>query len=103
MKDTRRTRTWTLAAVIALAATAGVASKRTLERREARVAAVPAAAGEELRDAVASPMTPATARLAGKPVPTSWFKTPQEQRAETDTALLSSRRRRAFARRAAAQ
>jgi hypothetical protein len=100
MKDTRRNRIWSLAGVVALALTAGVASNRALARREASAPAP--AATEELRDAVASPM-PATAGLAGRPVPTSWFKTPEQGRAEMDSALLSSRRRRALARRVSVQ
>lgn len=96
MKDTRRNRIWTLAGVVVLALTAGVASNRALARRSARVAV-----DEDLRDAVASP--PATAGLAGKPVPTTWFKTPDQRKSEIDTALLSSRRRRALARRVAVQ
>lgn len=102
MKDTRRGRIWALAGVVGFALAAGVAAKRTQTRREAEVpAAAPAA--EELRDAVASPIRPATAGLAGRPVPTSWFKTPEQHRAEMDSALLSSRRRRALARRVAVQ
>lgn len=96
MRDTRRNRIWTLAGVVALALTAGVFSTRMRARRCARVAVDP-----DMRDAVASP--PATAGLAGRPVPTSWFKTPAESRAEMDAALLSSRRRRALARSVAVQ
>ena len=101
MKDSRRNRNWTLAGVLALAVTAGVASNRALARRAERLSV----AGENLRDAVASPRTPATAGLAGKPVPTAWFKTPEQGRAEMDSALLASRRSRraAFARRFAAK
>jgi hypothetical protein len=97
-KDTRQNRIWTLAGVFALALTAGVASKRALARQAARVSV-----DESLRDAVASPTPPATAGLAGRPVPTSWFKTPAQRSVEMDSALLSSRRRRALARRAAVQ
>ena len=95
MKETRRDRVWTYAGLFALALTLGVASKRTVLRREARIPAV-VEAGEELRDAVASTARP-TAGLAGRPVPTSWFKTPEQHRVEMDSALLSSRRRRAIA------
>ena len=98
MKDTRRNRIWTLAGVFALALTAGVASKHALARRSARLSV-----DEDLRDAVASPVPPATAGLGGKPVPTTWFKTPEQHRVEVDSALLSSRRRRALARRVALQ
>lgn len=98
MKDTRRSRTWTLFAVCALAATAGLASRGARARRSERVAPPPV---EELRDAVAAP---SVARLGGKPVPTTWFKTPDSRRAEVDSALLSSRHRRGLAaRRLAAQ
>ena len=93
MKDKRRNRIWTLAGVFALALTAGGASNRAHARQAARTAV-----DEDLRDAVASPTTPATAGLAGRPVPTSWFKTPEQYRVEIDLALLSSRRRRALAR-----
>lgn len=103
MKDTRRARILTLAGAVVLALTAGAASKRLLEKREASVAAVPLAAEQDLRDAVASPAMPSTAGLGGKPVPTSWFKTPAQQRGEIDAALMSSRRRRALARRVAVQ
>jgi len=98
MRDTRRNRIWTLTGVFALALTAGIASKQALARHEARVSV-----GEDMRDAVASPTPPATAGLAGKPVPTTWFKTPAEHKVEIDSALLSSRRRRALARRVAVQ
>lgn len=94
MKDTRRTRLWALAGAFALALTAGVVARRRAMKDTTPVLS----AGEELRDAVASPMPPATAALAGRPVPTSWFKTPDQHRAEMETALLSSRRRRALAR-----
>jgi len=92
MKDTRRARVWSLVGVVALAVTAGIASRRQLARREAAVAAP--AAGEDLRDAVAAP---ALARAAGRPAPSPWFKTPELRRVEMDAALLSSRRRRALA------
>ncbi len=92
MKDTRRARVWTLLGVCALAVTAGIASHATRARRQES-----AAPSEELRDAVASPAAPTVARLGGKPVPTTWFKTPDAHRAEMDSALLSSRRRRALA------
>jgi hypothetical protein len=36
-------------------------------------------------------------------VPTTWFKTPAQHKIEVDSALLSSRRRRALARRVAVQ
>lgn len=98
MKDTRRNRAWALAGAVVFAVAVGFASKRARTRREPA-----AAAGEDLRDAVASPIRPATAGLAGKPVPTSWFKTPEQVRAEMDSALLSSRRRRALARRVSVQ
>jgi hypothetical protein len=96
MKDTRRNRIWTLTGVVALALTAGVASNRALARRSVRIAVE-----VDLRDAVGAP--PATAGLAGKPVPTTWFKTPAERKSEIDSALMSSRRRRALARRVAVQ
>lgn len=102
MKDTRRTRLWTLAAAFVFAAAVGVASKRVLARRDARVPAFAVRADEVLKDAVASPL-PATVSVAGKPVPTSWFKTPSQRRAEIDSALLSGRRRRALARRVSVQ
>lgn len=89
---------WTLAGVFALALTAGIASKRASSRHAARVTV-----DEDLRDAVASPTPPATAGLAGKPVPTTWFKSPAQHKNEIDSALLSSRRRRALARRVAVQ
>jgi len=84
------------AGVFALALTAGVMADRALNRRPSRISV-----DEDLRDAVAAP--PATAGLAGKPVPTSWFKSPEQRESEIDTALLSSRRRRLLARRAALQ
>lgn len=96
MRDTRRNRIWTLAGVFALALTAGVMTDRALSRRQARISAE-----EDLHDAVAAP--PATAGLAGRPVPTSWFKSPEERKSEIDMALMSSRRRRALARRVAVQ
>jgi hypothetical protein len=92
MKDTRSARVWSLLGVCALAVTAGIASHQTLARRRARVVVA-----DEMRDAVAEPSTPSIARLGGKPVPTTWFKTPDSHRAEMDSALLSSRRRRALA------
>ena len=102
MKDTRRNRIWTLVGVVSFAVAAGAASKLTLARREARIPAASFAAETDLRDAVASPMTPATAGLAGKPVPTSWFKTPEQRHKDIDAALMSSRRR-SLARRVAVQ
>jgi hypothetical protein len=101
MKDTRRSRTWTLIGTCALALAAGVVSKRMLARRSAAVGTITMETG--LRDAVASPMAPATAGLAGKPVPTAWFKTSEQRSVEMNSALLSSRRRRARARRIAVQ
>jgi hypothetical protein len=98
MRDTRRNRIWTLTGVFALALTAGIASKQAASRRAARFTV-----DESMRDAVASPTPPATAGLAGKPVPTTWFKTPAQHKVEVDSALLSSRRRRALARRVAVQ
>ena len=83
---------WTIVGLFALAMTAGIYSNYALARR--------ALVNEDLRDAVASPVLPATAGLAGRPVPTSWFKTPAQRRVEMDSALLSSRRRRALAHRA---
>ena len=94
---------WTLAGVIALAATSGVAVDRALAHREARVPAAPIETDEGFRDAVASPVAPATVGLAGRPVPTTWFKTPAQHRIEVDMALLSSRRRRMLAHRVAAR
>ena len=100
MKDTRKNRVWSLVGALALAA--GVASNRVLTHREAELSAGNAiiSGNEELHDAVASP---ATAGLAGKPVPTSWFKTPSEHHAEIETALLGSRQRRRADRRVALQ
>lgn len=103
MRDTRRARIGTLFAVCALAVMAGIAARYQLARRDAAVAAI-APAGEDLRDAVASPVSPLIARAGGKSVPVSWFKTPESRRAEMDSALLASRRRRALvARRVAVQ
>lgn len=96
MRDTHRNRIWTLAGVFALALTVGVMTDRALSHRQARISV-----DEDLHDAVAAP--PATAGLAGKPVPTSWFKSPEQRKSEIDTALMSSRRRRALARRVAVQ
>lgn len=97
MNAARRERFWTAAGVLALALTVGAVSSRGLHARAGRAPDI-AAADEGLRDAVASPSSaPATAGLAGKPVPTSWFKTPEQHHAEMDSALLSSRRRRAQA------
>jgi hypothetical protein len=93
MKDTRENRVWTLAGVIALALTAGLAANQAGVRRSA-----PIAVEEGLRDAVASPMRPATIGFAGRPVPTSWFKTAAQQHSEIDAALFASRNRRALAR-----
>ena len=87
---------WTLAGVIALAVTSSVAVDRALAHREAR-AAVESVTPANFRDAVASPIAPATVGLAGRPVPTTWFKTPAQHRLEVDMALLSSRRRRMLA------
>lgn len=99
MKDTRRTRTWTLVAVTALALGAGVASTALSARRAPRIAVE-----TDLRDAVAAPVTaPPIAALAGRPVPTVWFKAPSSRAAELDARLLSSRRARANARRVAVQ
>ena len=89
MKDTRRSWIWTLTGVVALALTAGIAANRALAVRETRMPVE-----ENLRDAAASPTT---AGLAGKPTPTCWFKTPAQRLGEIDSALLSSRRRRALA------
>ena len=94
---------WTLAGVVALAVTAGVAADRALAHREARSPIASLESEEVFRDAVASPVAPATMGLAGRPVPTTWFKTPAQHRIEVDMALLSSRRRRMLARRVAAR
>jgi hypothetical protein len=88
-----------MAGLFALALTVGVASNRAFPRRRAKLPT----AGEELKDAVASPTPPATVGLAGRPVPTSWFKTPAQHHAEIDSALLGSSHRRALARRVALQ
>jgi hypothetical protein len=95
MKDTRRNRIWTLAGVVALALTAGIAANQAVARR---VPPTAIAVEDGLRDAIASPLPPATAGLAGRPVPTSWFKTPAQQHSEIDAALFASRNRRALAR-----
>jgi hypothetical protein len=93
MKDSRRGRIWTITGLFAFALTAGAFSNRALARRAAR-----ASLEDDLRDAAASPVPPATAGLAGRPVPTSWFKASAQRRIEMDSALLSSRRRRTLAR-----
>lgn len=92
MKTDRGARAWALAGTAALIATLVVGAKQIQARRAAQAAAV-----EDLRDAVAQP-TPApvaAARVAGKTVPSVWFKSPEKRRAEIDDALMSSRRRRA--------
>jgi hypothetical protein len=103
MKDTRGNRIATLAGALVLALTAGIESRLSFEKRAAHARAASFAAGEDLRDAVAEAAPPATAGLAGKPVPTSWFKTPEQRRAEMDSALLGSRRRRPHIRRVSLQ
>jgi hypothetical protein len=96
-KRARLTGLWTVLGACALALAVGTVSRR----QTPKTSAFPA--GEELRDAVASPAMPPTAALAGRPVPTSWFKAPSQRKAEMDSALLSSRHRRALARRVAVQ
>jgi hypothetical protein len=88
--------------VLALAVTSGVAADRALSRRQARET-VETVTTEDLRDAVASPTAPATAGLAGRPVPTTWFMSPAQHRIQVDTALFASRRRRMLAQRVAAR
>lgn len=84
MTRTRSERAWTLIGAAALALTVGVMIRRTSR--------VPMAATEEMRDAVAAPVSPA---LAGARVDQGWFATPSSRRAEAEKALLSSRRNRA--------
>ncbi|MDE2510365.1 MAG: hypothetical protein KGL74_04525, partial [Elusimicrobia bacterium] len=79
------------------------ASRLARARRAARAPERAFSVETDLRDAVAAPMTPATAGLAGRPVPTSWFKTPEQRRKDVDAALMSSVRRRALARRVSVQ
>jgi hypothetical protein len=98
MNASRSSRTWTLVGLAALVATVGIySSRRPRSAPEAMTMSVDA----DLRDAVAEPAqapTPAVARIAlGRPVPASWFQTPESRHAELDRRLLSSRRRRAYA------
>jgi hypothetical protein len=99
-KRARLTGLWTVAGACALALGVGMTAKRTAPA--AAAAASSPAISEDLHDAVAAPVAPPTAALAGRPVPTSWFKAPSQRKAEMDSALMSSRRRR-LARRVAVQ
>jgi len=81
----RDNRAWTLIGAAALALTVGVMASRT--------AKAPMIASEELRDAVASPASPALLGAARVAQPTqSYFARPSMRRAEAERALLSSRR-----------
>jgi hypothetical protein len=95
-KRARLTGLWTVLGACALVLAVG-----NFAKRPATAAAV--SAGENLRDAVAAPVAPPTIAVAGRPVPTTWFKAPSQRKAEMDSALMSSRKRRALARRVAVQ
>jgi hypothetical protein len=80
-----RQRVWALAGAACLALSVGVLARRAAERGPS----------EELRDAVASPVSAAPIALprGAAPAP-SYFSTPSSRRADAEEALLSSRRRR---------
>lgn len=101
-KRARLTALWTVAGTLAVAFVAKTASRPSPERRAEMAAEAAFKAEADLRDAVGSPVVPATAALAGRPVPTAWFKTPDQRKVEMNSALLSSRRKR-LARRVAVQ
>ena len=87
---------WTVAGALCLALTLGV-----MVRRWSAKVPVASPAAEELRDAVASPVTPAAVgglRGAMAPNP-GWFAGPAGRRADAERALAESRRRIAAKRR----
>lgn len=84
MSNARSNRAWTLIGAAALALTVGVMARRT--------ANPPVLAAEELRDAVAAPVSPAVLGGARVVQPnTSYFASPAGRRAEAEAALLASR------------
>ncbi|MCM2305782.1 MAG: hypothetical protein NDJ72_13860 [Elusimicrobia bacterium] len=83
MEKNRGTRVWTFAGALALALTVGA-----LARRSTQAPAAP----EEMRDAVAAPISPAALGGARVVAPDKgWFASPAGRRAEAERALTASR------------
>lgn len=81
MERSRGGRVWTFAGALALAATMGVMVHRSTPK-----------APEELRDAVAAPISPAALGGARVVSPDAgWFASPSGRRAEAERALMASR------------
>jgi len=84
MDQTRSRRTWTLVGAAVLALSVGVMIRRTAQ--------APMGPQEELRDAVAAPISPAMLGGARVIQPnTGYFASPAGRRAEAEKAMLSSR------------
>lgn len=84
MEISRGGKAWTLIGAVVLALSVGVLARRSVQ--------APAPAAEEMRDAVAAPISPAL--LGGVRVAqpnTGYFARPAERRAEAERALLASR------------
>lgn len=84
MANIRAVRAWTLIGAASLALTVGVAIRHSVR--------APTSVSEELRDAVAAPISPAL--LGGARVmrtDSGYFASPAGRRAEAERALLSSR------------
>ena len=96
MKDTRRTRLWALAAVVAAGAVAGVVSRSALEKQGG--SPQPFVVEADLRDAVASPLPSAALVASGRAILIARSAVPEKRRGAIEDTLLSSRRRRALAR-----
>lgn len=81
MERSRGGRAWTFAGALALAATMGVMVHRSAPK-----------APEELRDAVAAPISPAALGGARVVSPDAgWFASPAGRRAEAERALMATR------------
>jgi len=84
MEQTRPMRAWTLIGVVVLALGVGAMARYSVK--------APVLASEDLRDAVAAPISPAMLGAARAAQPnTSYFAGPAGRRAEAEQALMSSR------------
>lgn len=84
MESARASRAWTLIAAAVLALSVGAMARRSVNAHKA--------APDEMRDAVAAPISPAMLGAARAAQPnTSYFAGPAGRRAEAERALSSSR------------
>lgn len=81
MERNRGARAWTFAGALALALTVGALARRSAPK-----------APEDMRDAVAAPVSPAALGGARVVAPDKgWFASPAGRRAEAERALMSTR------------